>query len=76
MNPRLLSEQMPIADQLELQMRQQQLLGNAGKGGSSELGNTIEGEVADEQMGGGSMESTPVGLVPNSPNSALVEGVA
>jgi len=58
LNPRLLSQPIPVMDQIEKQMSQIQ------NGGG--LANQVQGEVADEMAGSTQMQSTPVGLVPTS----------
>jgi len=58
MNPRLLNQPLPVMDQMEKQLSQQQ------NGGG--LANQIQGEVADASSGAAHMTSTPVGDVPTS----------
>lgn len=60
MNPRMLDEQMPIADMLEMKAARM-----AASGGG--MGNEVAGEMADEGSGAMHVEDTPMGPVPTSP---------
>lgn len=74
-NPRLLTQPIPMADQLIDQARRAQMLSGA-------VGNQVQGEVADEQSGFPNVSQsgpsgttmTPKGAIPSSVNSPLIGG--
>ncbi len=75
LDPRKLFEQVPMKDQLAMQMRRNQI--NNSGGGQGVVGNELAGEMGGELGGGYNSESTPVGEVAMSPNNPnLIDGSA
>lgn len=77
LDPRKLFEQVPMKDQLAMQMRRNQI-NNSGGGQGGAIGNELSGEMMGEMGGGGvNIESSPVGDVEMSPNNPnLIDGSA
>ena len=69
-NPALLNRPVPISEQLANTLKM-----TKGSGGAGNLGNEVAGEAAGVQSGGVSIENTPVGAVPSSPNAPLLEAI-
>jgi hypothetical protein len=74
LNPRILNQPIPLADQMIDQARRMQLLGGGAQSPMGNPRNETAGEVADEQSGFPNVEQTPVGPTPISPPGSSTFG--
>lgn len=74
-NPRILNQPIPLADQMIDQARRMQLLnGGGGQSPAGNVKNEVKGEAADEASGFPNVAQTPVGPTPVSPAGSSTFG--